>query len=275
MLVTVYLVRTRVIFVFFAFRPWFFLCFSRNRPGLSIFREFFARPSDVRRVRCRRCVSLNSREMAQDHQNVEMQDKVDGGCLSPADEEREPCLKESAAAESAADKNNGTVSGAAAATAAAVADEKKPLDNNNGNGTIGSGGHKFYAFAAATSLEQKLRDKTGFSRTGLVVAGVAVLLFLILLCTQVITLIMWPRPPRVFPVCRSVSCLRASAEVSLPFLTFGGEGWGLFYDFQSFTLIRCRDKKIRTLDVGTDDETKRASKMVFFLRVQSDNAHRK
>lgn len=142
-----------------------------------------------------------------------MQDKVDGGCLSPADEEREPCLKETvAAAESVADKNNGTISGAAAATAE-VADDKKPLDNNNGNGAVGGGGHKFYAFAAATSLEQKFRDKTGFSRTGVVVAGVALLLFLILCFTQVTTLIMWPRPPRVFPVCRSVSCLRASAEV--------------------------------------------------------------
>lgn len=142
----------------------------------------------------------------EDRHELEMRDKPDGGCLSPADEEREPCLqKEKETAAAAAEcKNNGTV--------AASCDDKnaKPADNNNSNGT----GGKFHALAAATSLEQKLRDKTGFSRTGLIVAAVAVLLCVALLVTLVVLVIMWPRPPRPFSVCRRAACLRASAEVS-------------------------------------------------------------
>lgn len=126
---------------------------------------------------------------------MEMQDKPDG-CLSPADEEREPCLKE---ADKVAEKNNGV-----AATPAADSNNRP---NNSSNG-------KFHAFAAATSLEQKLRDKTGFSRTGLAVAAAALLLCVVLFVTLIVLLAMWPRPPRPFQVCRSASCLRASAEVS-------------------------------------------------------------
>lgn len=133
-----------------------------------------------------------------DRQNLEMQDKPDG-CMSPADEEREPCLKE-------AEKNNGV---AATPVAAAVADSNNRTNNNSNN----SNG-KFHAFAAATSLEQKLRDKTGFSRTGLAVAAVALLLCVVLFVTLIVLLAMWPRPPRPFSVCRRASCLRASAEVS-------------------------------------------------------------
>lgn len=137
-----------------------------------------------------------------DHQNLEMQDKPDG-CLSPADEEREPCLKE---ADKVAEKNNGV----AATPAAAAATDSNNRPNNNSNNSNG----KFHAFAAATSLEQKLRDKTGFSRMGLAVAVAALLLCVVLFVTLVVLLAMWPRPPRPFPVCRSASCLRASAEVS-------------------------------------------------------------
>jgi len=132
-------------------------------------------------------------------QNLEMQDKPDGGgCLSATDEEREPCLKASTDLSAATEKNNGTVAAPPPST-----------DNNNGT----SNG-KFHAFAAATSLEQKLRDKTGFSRTGLAVAVAAVLLCVVLFITLVVLLIMWPSPPRHFPVCRRAACLRASAEVS-------------------------------------------------------------
>lgn len=129
-------------------------------------------------------------------QKVEMQDKTDGGgCLSPVDEEREPCLKATDPIElkAATEKANGT-----AAT-----------DNNNGT----SNG-KFHAFAAATSLEKKLRDKTGFSRTGLAVAVAAVLLCVVLLVAVIVMVIMWPPPTHYLPVCRRASCLRASAEVS-------------------------------------------------------------
>lgn len=128
-----------------------------------------------------------------------MQDKPDGGgCLSATDEEREPCLKTSADLSPKTDKKNGTLAAPPPST-----------DNNNGT----SNG-KFYAFVAATSLEQKLRDKTGFSRTGLAVAVAAVLLCLVLFVTLVVLIFMWPSPPRHFPVCRRAACLRASAEVS-------------------------------------------------------------
>lgn len=149
----------------------------------------------------------------EDRHDLEMEDKPDGGgCLSPADEEREPCLqKDTAAAATAECKNNGTM-------VAGPDDNKnaKPAaaDNNNSNGT-----GKFHALAAATSLEQKLRDKTGFSRTGLIVAVVAALLCAVLLVALVVLVAMWPRPPRPFPVCRRAACLRASAEV-LPKINF-------------------------------------------------------
>lgn len=140
--------------------------------------------------------------MTQD-QSMEMQDKTDGGCLSPADEEREPCLKETVAA---AEKNNGVAAAPAAAAAATAADDqKRSADNNNSNG-------KFQAFAAASGLERKLRDKTGFSRTGLVVAAVAMLLCVVLTAVLIVMAVKWP--PRPARVCRRASCLRASAEVN-------------------------------------------------------------
>ncbi|XP_050523842.1 protein gone early-like [Daktulosphaira vitifoliae] len=128
-------------------------------------------------------------------QNVEMQDKTDG-CLTPVDEEREPCLKD------AEPKNNGVASKV-----------KSTADNNNSNG-----GGKFLTFTA-TNLEQKLRDKTGFSRTGLLVTALTLFLCVILFITLIVLLFMWPRPPSVFPVCRRASCLRASAEI-LPKINF-------------------------------------------------------
>jgi len=151
-----------------------------------------------------------------------MQDKPDGGgCLSPADEEREPCLQKDTATATAECKNNGTV-------AASPDDNKnaKPAaaaaDNNNSNGT-----GKFHVLAAATSLEQKLRDKTGFSRTGLIVAVVAALLCVVLLVALVVLVAMWPRPPRPFPVCRRAACLRASAEVSSVWFSVETGLWGI------------------------------------------------
>lgn len=136
--------------------------------------------------------------------NLEMQDKPDGGgCLSATDEEREPCLKATTDLSPVTEKNNGTVAAPPPST-----------DNNNGT----SNG-KFHAFAAATSLEQKLRDKTGFSRTGLAVAVAAVLLCVVMFITLVVLLFVWPSPPRHFPVCRRAACLRASAEV-LPKINF-------------------------------------------------------
>lgn len=153
--------------------------------------------------------------MAQDGQNVEMQDKPDG-CLSTVDEEeREPCLKKTDEAANNADgKNNGTVPAAAAAAAAAAnpptADGRPSADNNNSSSKNG----KFRALAAATSLERKFRDQTGYSRTGLLVAAATALLCLVLFVVLVVLLFKWPRPPRPLHVCRSASCLRASAEVS-------------------------------------------------------------
>lgn len=158
--------------------------------------------------------------MAQDGQNVEMQDRPDG-CLSTVDEEeREPCLKKTEETAAADGKNNGTVpaasaaDGDASATAAAAAAPPPSADNNNTGGNAVKNG-KFRALAAATSLERKLRDQTGYSRTGLFVAAVVALLCLVLFAILVVLLFKWPRPSRPMHVCRSASCLRASAEVSL------------------------------------------------------------
>lgn len=158
--------------------------------------------------------------MAQDGQNVEMQDRPDG-CLSTVDEEeREPCLKKTeddtpvaaATTGNGTDgKNNGTLPAAAAPSADGG---RASADNNNTGGGGGKNG-KFRALAAATNLERKLLDKTGYSRTGLFVAAVVALLCLVLFVTLVVFLFKWPRPPRPMHVCRSASCLRASAEVSL------------------------------------------------------------
>lgn len=136
-------------------------------------------------------------------QGMEMQDKTDGGCLSPVDEEREPCLKETETAE----KNNGVAVPAQAAVPRADDGAKNLVDNNNS-----SSNGKFHAFAVATGLERKLRDKTGFSRTGLIVAAIAVLLCVILTAVLVVMTFKWP--PRPVSICRRASCLRASAEVS-------------------------------------------------------------
>lgn len=143
-----------------------------------------------------------------------MQDKPDGGCLSPVDEEREPCLKSETTATAAApttaavaDKNNGSV------TAPLTADNEKPPPTDNNNAGVNSNG-KFHPFTAAITIEQKLLDMTGFSRMGLVFACCATILCIILLFTLLGLMLIWPRPPRPYPVCRSASCLRASAEVS-------------------------------------------------------------
>lgn len=134
--------------------------------------------------------------MAQDRKDVvEMQDKPDG-CLTVVDEEREPCLKEST------DKNNGT------AVVTPAGDKKS--ENNN---TAASANGKFHALAAVTSLEQKLRDKTGFSRTGLILVLATLFLCLVLIVTQLLMLILWPRAQPPLLVCKTTPCLRASAEV--------------------------------------------------------------
>lgn len=134
--------------------------------------------------------------MAQDRKDVvEMQDKPDG-CLSAVDEEREPCLKDST------EKNNGTA-------VVAPTGDKKPENNNTAASTNG----KFHAFAAVTSLEQKLRDKTGFSRIGLILVLAVLFLCLVLIVTQFLMLILWPRTQPPLLVCKTTSCLRASAEV--------------------------------------------------------------
>ncbi|VVC34754.1 Peptidase M13, C-terminal domain,Peptidase M13,Peptidase M13, N-terminal domain [Cinara cedri] len=141
--------------------------------------------------------------MTQVHQNVEMQDKPDG-CLSPVDEEREPCLK----SESPADKNNGSVT-----VPLTGENNKNPSPTNNNNAAPANGHGKFHPFAVPTTLEQHLLEMTGFSRVGLFVAMLALVLCAVLTISLVTMLFVWPRPQRMYPVCRSASCLRASAEV--------------------------------------------------------------
>jgi hypothetical protein len=65
-------------------------------------------------------------------------------------------------------------------------------------------------------LEEQLRQKTGLSRRGLVVAGVVILLLVVALIVIIALASTWPRTPHshLFPVCTRAACLQASAEVS-------------------------------------------------------------
>lgn len=67
-----------------------------------------------------------------------------------------------------------------------------------------------------SGLEDKLRQKTGLSRLGLIVAGVVVLVLLVFLVVIITLASTWPRTPhsQLFPVCTRAACLQASAEVS-------------------------------------------------------------
>lgn len=67
-----------------------------------------------------------------------------------------------------------------------------------------------------TQMIKYLKEKTGLSTVGLVIA-VIVILLLILSCVALIVLgIIWPTIPHQmrFPVCRRSACLRSSSEVS-------------------------------------------------------------
>ena len=65
-------------------------------------------------------------------------------------------------------------------------------------------------------LEEKLRQKSGLSRVGLVVAGVVVLLLLVFLIVIITLAASWPRTPHahLFHVCSRAACLQASAQGS-------------------------------------------------------------
>lgn len=64
--------------------------------------------------------------------------------------------------------------------------------------------------------EQKLREKSGLSRKGLIIAGAVLLVLLLLLITVIALGAAWPRTPhhRQFPVCEDTACLRAAAQVT-------------------------------------------------------------
>lgn len=64
-------------------------------------------------------------------------------------------------------------------------------------------------------LEDKLRQKTGLSRLGLIVAGVVMLLLLVFVIVIITLASTWPRTPhsQLFPVCTRAACLQASAEM--------------------------------------------------------------
>jgi hypothetical protein len=67
-----------------------------------------------------------------------------------------------------------------------------------------------------SELEEKLRQKTGLSRFGLIVACAVIALLLVLLIVVITLASTWPRTPhsQMFPVCTRAACLQASAQVS-------------------------------------------------------------
>lgn len=67
-----------------------------------------------------------------------------------------------------------------------------------------------------SQLEENLRQKSGLSRLGLIVAGVVIVLLLVFLVVIITLAATWPRTPHahLFPVCTRAACLQASAQVS-------------------------------------------------------------
>ncbi len=66
--------------------------------------------------------------------------------------------------------------------------------------------------SSSIRIEQKIKEKTGLTRTGLVLAVLCILLTIALfLCV-----ILWPKTPhsKQYPICTKPSCLRSSAEVT-------------------------------------------------------------
>ncbi|XP_021937704.1 protein gone early isoform X2 [Zootermopsis nevadensis] len=66
-----------------------------------------------------------------------------------------------------------------------------------------------------SELEQKLRQKTGLSRIGLIVACAVIVLLLVFLIVIITLASTWPRTPHshLFPVCTRAACLQASAQM--------------------------------------------------------------
>jgi hypothetical protein len=86
--------------------------------------------------------------------------------------------------------------------------------NNKRKAKAAEGAGKSSHFVS--ELEEKLRQKTGLSRLGLIVAGVVILLLLVFLIVIITLASTWPRTPhsQLFPVCSRAACLQASAQVS-------------------------------------------------------------
>lgn len=63
--------------------------------------------------------------------------------------------------------------------------------------------------------EEKLREKSGLTRRGLIIAGVVLFILFILFIIVIVLGICWPRTPheRQFPICEDAACLRAVAQV--------------------------------------------------------------
>lgn len=66
-----------------------------------------------------------------------------------------------------------------------------------------------------SQLEENLRQKSGLSRLGLIVAGVVIVLLLVFLVVIITLAATWPRTPHahLFPVCTRAACLQASAQM--------------------------------------------------------------
>lgn len=67
------------------------------------------------------------------------------------------------------------------------------------------------------NAERVLRDKTGLTRWGIYFVGGLLITILLLLIIVIALGASWPRTPhhQLFPICKSSSCLRASAQVSM------------------------------------------------------------
>ncbi|PSN48712.1 hypothetical protein C0J52_08788 [Blattella germanica] len=72
------------------------------------------------------------------------------------------------------------------------------------------------------NVEEKLKEKTGLSRLGLIIAAVVLFLLLVFLLVTIVLGSTWPITPHshLFPVCTRAACLQASAQVSLSFIKF-------------------------------------------------------
>lgn len=99
--------------------------------------------------------------------------------------------------------------------------EKKRNDTNNYQVTFKRSDSKtrfagLTLTASETEFEKWCKEKTGYTRFGLIVQAVLLFLLLVFMITVVIMACLWPSIPHSFnyPLCRTSACLLASSQVS-------------------------------------------------------------